>query len=147
MAEKRAKDRVVLKLIGLHGLVYSEEESDDFKSNGDRGTSAPEKPAKRTVGYRPDGMRTAHSLKGEKAWDEFARELAECATIPSLKKFAMAWSAKVETDKWPDGWRELAREEIDKRKEVILNGTEDSDQYGEAIPNGQNAYVDSFRAG
>lgn len=31
MAEKRAKDRVVLKLIGLHGLVYSEEESDDFK--------------------------------------------------------------------------------------------------------------------
>lgn len=26
MAEKRAKDRVILKLIGLHGLVYSEEE-------------------------------------------------------------------------------------------------------------------------
>src|SRR5690606_29514948 len=38
MAEKRAKDRVVLKLLGLHGLVYSEEETDDFKqptpSNG-----------------------------------------------------------------------------------------------------------------
>jgi hypothetical protein len=30
MAEKRAKDRVVLKLLGLHGL-YSEDESDDFK--------------------------------------------------------------------------------------------------------------------
>ncbi len=28
MAEKRAKDRVVLKLLGLHGLVYSEEEID-----------------------------------------------------------------------------------------------------------------------
>jgi hypothetical protein len=28
MAEKRAKDRVILKLIGLHGLVYSEEEMD-----------------------------------------------------------------------------------------------------------------------
>lgn len=26
MAEKRAKDRVILKLIGLHGLVYSEDE-------------------------------------------------------------------------------------------------------------------------
>lgn len=26
MAEKRAKDRVILKLIGIHGLVYSEEE-------------------------------------------------------------------------------------------------------------------------
>lgn len=31
MAEKRAKDRVVLKLLGLHGLAYSEDESDDFK--------------------------------------------------------------------------------------------------------------------
>lgn len=30
MAEKRAKDRVILKLAGLHG-AYSEEESDDFK--------------------------------------------------------------------------------------------------------------------
>lgn len=30
MAEKRAKDRVILKLIGLHGLAYSEEEADDF---------------------------------------------------------------------------------------------------------------------
>lgn len=31
MAEKRGKDRVILKLIGLHGLAYSEEEADDFK--------------------------------------------------------------------------------------------------------------------
>ena len=31
MAEKRAKDRVILKLIALHGLVYSEDEADDFK--------------------------------------------------------------------------------------------------------------------
>lgn len=33
MAEKRAKDRVILKLIGLHGSVYSEEEADDFRPN------------------------------------------------------------------------------------------------------------------
>lgn len=33
MAEKRAKDRVILKLIGLHGLAYSEDEADDFKEN------------------------------------------------------------------------------------------------------------------
>lgn len=32
MAEKRAKDRVVLKLIGIHGLAYSEDEADDFKA-------------------------------------------------------------------------------------------------------------------
>lgn len=31
MAEKRAKDRVILKLVSLHGLAYSEEEADEFK--------------------------------------------------------------------------------------------------------------------
>lgn len=31
MAEKRGKDRVILKLLGLHGDVYSSEEADDFK--------------------------------------------------------------------------------------------------------------------
>ena len=33
MAEKRAKDRVILKLIGLHGDMYSEEEADEFKDS------------------------------------------------------------------------------------------------------------------
>lgn len=33
MAEKRAKDRVILKLVGLHGLLYSEDEADDFKDS------------------------------------------------------------------------------------------------------------------
>lgn len=31
MAEKRAKDRVILKLVGLHGEAYSEEEADALK--------------------------------------------------------------------------------------------------------------------
>src|SRR3954451_11601817 len=33
MAEKRGKDRVILKLIELHGLVYSEEEADEFRAH------------------------------------------------------------------------------------------------------------------
>lgn len=33
MAEKRAKDRVILKLIGVAGFVYSEEEADDFQAS------------------------------------------------------------------------------------------------------------------
>tara|TARA_R100001129_G_scaffold144337_1_gene105444 strand:+ start:2055 stop:2756 length:702 start_codon:yes stop_codon:yes gene_type:complete len=31
MAEKRLKDRLILKLVGVSGYVYSEDESDDFK--------------------------------------------------------------------------------------------------------------------
>src|SRR5258708_993198 len=34
MAEKRAKDRVTLKLLQVHGDIYSEEEADDMRQNG-----------------------------------------------------------------------------------------------------------------
>lgn len=45
MAEKRAKDRVIIKLAGLHG-AYSEEEADDFNSrNADRDDTPAERPA------------------------------------------------------------------------------------------------------
>ena len=37
MAEKRAKDRVILKLIGMHGDTYSEDEADDFKNSKPKG--------------------------------------------------------------------------------------------------------------
>jgi hypothetical protein len=43
MAEKRAKDRVILKLVGLAGFVYSEDEADDFK-NGPKGAVEVETP-------------------------------------------------------------------------------------------------------
>jgi hypothetical protein len=44
MAEKRAKDRVILKLIELHGLVYSEEEADEFKQERPDQTDRAETP-------------------------------------------------------------------------------------------------------
>lgn len=39
MAEKRGKDRVILKLLSLHGLAYSEEEADEFKDQRPRVTT------------------------------------------------------------------------------------------------------------
>lgn len=51
MSEKRAKDRVILKLIELSGLVYSEDESDDFKqTNADK---APERKSADESGEGP----------------------------------------------------------------------------------------------
>lgn len=47
MTEKRAKDRVVLKLVGIHGLVYSEDEADGFKN------SAPQPAAHDVAASRP----------------------------------------------------------------------------------------------
>ncbi|HEY8382022.1 MAG TPA: trna delta -isopentenylpyrophosphate transferase [Microvirga sp.] len=49
MAEKRAKDRVILKLIELHGLVYSEEEADEFKQNRPGANDAPAETPRTTV--------------------------------------------------------------------------------------------------
>lgn len=43
MAEKRAKDRVVAKLVGLAAYVYSEDEADDFKDKP-KGSVEMEKP-------------------------------------------------------------------------------------------------------
>jgi hypothetical protein len=56
MAEKRAKDRVILKLAGLHG-AYSEEEADDFKQ-GQRGEYIEGPPQK------PDPIEGYHPPKG-----------------------------------------------------------------------------------
>jgi len=142
MAEKRAKDRVVLKLVGLHGLAYSEEESDDFKGE-------PEKP-KRQVGINPQtGMATAHALKkddGPDNWQSFQCELLECQTVPAVAKLAMAWSSVAERDKWPAAWRDLAKEELNKRREVILNGPPDDD---DVFPGDRpsNGHISTLQAG
>ena len=46
MAEKRAKDRVILKLIGVAGFVYSEAEADDIQATRPSDvTSTPQQPA------------------------------------------------------------------------------------------------------
>jgi len=62
MAEKRAKDRVTLKLIGASGFVYSEEESDDFKNpnrfeNKQQSQRQPEQKEKpQAQGEEPEGF-------------------------------------------------------------------------------------------
>ena len=48
MAEKRAKDRIILALAGIHGYVYSEMEADDFRDSVPEPVAAPvEEPPKK----------------------------------------------------------------------------------------------------
>src|SRR5215210_8326727 len=65
MAEKRAKDRVILKLVGLHGLLSSEEEADAFKT----GAVSAEGPEDATQGEAtlPDVEPSAKPKSGKKA--------------------------------------------------------------------------------
>jgi len=101
---------------------------------------------KRQVGWNAAGTaRTAHSLKKEKVWDEFQMELRECETIPILSKFTFDWAAKIEADKWPENWKEVAREEIQKRRATILNGAPDDDVFPGDKPS--NGHISTLQAG
>lgn len=110
MAEKRGKDRVVLKLVGLHGLAYSEEESDDFRADVPKRTSSAE-------------------LKRSGIWKEFEQELAEVETVSALTKLAFTWSAKAESDQWPSAWRDTAKDQINRRKAELANSAPDDDVF------------------
>lgn len=94
MAEKRAKDRVVLKLVGLHGLAYSEEESDDFRPNGQDNDKPLNLPA----------AKSSASLKREDAWGEFQRDLQDVHTLRALDKCKADWREKVVKDGWSKSW-------------------------------------------
>ena len=63
MAEKRAKDRVILKLLGLQGEVWSEEEADDFKRD------------------QVEGKVTM----AKKAFNEFCGDIDACSDMDSLE--------------------------------------------------------------
>lgn len=105
---------------------------------------------KRQVGINPKtGMATAHALKkdtGPDNWDAFQSELLECNSVTMLTKLAMGWSTIAERDKWPANWRELAKEEINKRREIILNGLPDDDSFPGDRPSNGN-YVSTIQAG
>lgn len=57
MAEKRAKDRVILKLIGVAGFVYSEEEADEFKD------SKPQLNKNDDTGFNPDAQKARDFMR------------------------------------------------------------------------------------
>lgn len=125
MAEKRAKDRVVLKLVGLHGLAYSEEESDDFKPDT-------EKP-KRQVGYRDDGTRTSYALKKEQPdlMPDVEREADECTTLIALDKLRTAYREKAAAEKWNKAFMATVKEVFERRELAIR---EEMERLAEANP-------------
>ena len=104
MAEKRAKDRVVLKLVGLHGLVYSEEESDDFKP-----VSAPAK--------------SSASLKKAGSWEALKAELdndfADCHSVVSLGRLRADYREKAINQQWPKAWLEALKNEFDGMEDAL----------------------------
>jgi hypothetical protein len=124
MAEKRAKDRVVIKLVGLSG-IYSEEEADDFKP----GKAAP-------GSWEPDPndpmfhdvpsasgtpIKSSAQLKRDNFWPDFERELYECKTLHMLEKFKAAWRKKAMDDGWNAAFKAAAKDRIEGHEKAILD--------------------------
>lgn len=73
MAEKRAKDRVILKLVGLHGLVFSEDEGDFTQSKAK---------TRSTYESLSDDIKACETIEDLLRW---WRDAEVQATIKSLK--------------------------------------------------------------
>ena len=70
MAEKRAKDRVILKLIGASGFVYSEEEADSLKQAGGNYIPPEKEPAP-----TPTPPATEEKSDEPNEWEALLREI------------------------------------------------------------------------
>jgi hypothetical protein len=97
MAEKRAKDRVVLKLVGIHGLVYSEDEADDFKAPVQAAPAAPPSPAN-------DKPKSSAQLKRdgefERVRDQLANDMVDVHTFSQFEKVKEHYRADAKKNGW-----------------------------------------------
>jgi|SRR6478609_785174 len=102
MAEKRAKDRVALKLLGMSGLVYSEEEADDFKESKPKSSAA---------------------LKRDDAWTKALADLEQDAidagTEVLLSKLHDEYRNRAEKEGWTQAWKDSLEDVFIQQKNAL----------------------------
>ena len=124
MAEKRAKDRVALKLVGLHGLVYSEEEADDFKAPPPASPVVEDMPVRINV---TTGKQSAASMKD--ALKKISSRLEDIFTLGELDSYKQAVIKEMNRQQWPEdamgdedlSYRNVALRMIEDREREIQN--------------------------
>lgn len=93
IAEKRAKDRVILKLINLAGYLYSEEESEEFKDARPKQPEAQPLP-RGEVGALDQGERTNREVKAD--FERIQTPLRQCNTRRDLREWWDMFSETLE---------------------------------------------------
>lgn len=107
MAEKRAKDRVILKLIGIHGLVYSEDEmADEARPAPQVAPGEPEQPKVRVSDQR-------------EIYAAMRDEIDACETLNDLAIFWRSPAAQSEFKKLKPDWATQITEHKDARKAAL----------------------------
>lgn len=107
MAEKRAKDRCILKLLNIHGTIYSEDEADDFKRQ-EKGDLIPVSNSTFNGSGKP---KASNAIKKESParWGEIVDMMRAAETIDALQEVGAM--VKGEVADWPDNWRSLLADE------------------------------------
>jgi hypothetical protein len=130
MAEKRAKDRVVLKLLQAHGALYSEDEADDFKRPNPHVT----KPTDivpdveydqhgEPVDNIPTGDPGIDQLPKAKARSDFEaaqKEMRATVTIQQLQTWGERNANRVAS--FPNDWQAIFRGLYVEHRDSLRNG-------------------------
>ncbi len=106
MAEKRAKDRVILKLLGIHGEVYSDIEADDFKQS--------KSPSKSTAKTRMG------KAKSRETYTRLQNEMRQILNKPALLNWC--GERKPEIERMELSFEDMLRDEV---AEIIARWAED----------------------
>jgi hypothetical protein len=118
MAEKRAKDRVILKLIGIHGLVYSE---DEMSGSGiERDDPAPVTPLKSSAQAKRDGD-----------WEAIQTEIDACQTLEQLNLLVASKPFQEAVRPLPKAWVQQIRDYVQTARDDFAKpvATNPKDQF------------------
>lgn len=97
MAEKRAKDRVILKLLNAHGALYSDAEAEDFEKVNGNG-----KPA------------TLPKKDAREIYTKLQREIQECQSREQLKLWGDANKDRIAI--LPEDWQDTLRLQFEEMR-------------------------------
>lgn len=136
MSEKRAKDRVVLKLVGIHGLVYSEDEMPSVSDEPVRIANSSQKPPK--------------NEEARKAYKALQDELRQQKSVDDLKRWAKDPDVQALVEKTPQDWKDELNDEWLKMKKGFENAPKNTgdavkdivDNFGGRVVN--DRFVDDF---
>lgn len=120
MAEKRSKDRVILKLLAVHGDLYSEEEADDFKRQNPHVNRAADFHDEISADI-PDVPASKMLVKNARpAYAALVKEMQRIQDRDELKEWGAAQAETINS--FPGEWPQMFRGEYTKHLQSISNG-------------------------
>lgn len=131
MAEKRAKDRVILKLLNAHGALYSESEADEFEQRRNPHVTRPEdvlpstqydnhgNPVDNIPLADPAAIKKLRVADQRPIFEAMQKEIQATGSLPELTKWATDNKDRLGSLK-PD-WQEYLRGVFAEHRDAIRN--------------------------